>query len=175
MTSPQRQTPIDFSPLLAGLEQPLQLIGDAERRRDLEAYVAAARPHVERAAFDVLSQAVSAFNDGGGDREARLEYRDGGLHLTLSPRRDTPEPETSFDDGDLDRVTLRLPRELKQLIDNAAGRHGMSANNWYVRELSRVIGRGIRDTMRDEARSQRRGNRGRRGGSLRGVVGGDRD
>jgi predicted HicB family RNase H-like nuclease len=162
MTS-ERRTSIDFSPLRAGLEQPLQLISDPERRRELEAYIGAALPHVERAAFDVLSQAVTEFNDANPDSQARLEYGDGGLHLTLAPAREAAEPETSFEDGDFDRVTLRLPKELKKLIDHAAGRHGMSANNWYVRELSRVIRRSIRDSIREEVREAHHGYRGRRG------------
>jgi hypothetical protein len=51
--------------------------------------------------------------------------------------------------------------------------HGISANNWYVRELSRIISHNLRDAMREEARSERRGYyRGRRS-SLRGFVGGE--
>ena len=70
---------------------------------------------------------------------------------------------------------MRLPKELKDLIDSLASRHGMSANNWYVRELSRVIGRSVRDSMddvRDEMRSGRRGYRGR-SSKLKGFVGGE--
>jgi predicted HicB family RNase H-like nuclease len=172
MTS-ERRSAIDFAPLLAGLVQPLQLISDPDRRRELEAYISAARPQIERAAFDVLSQAVTAFNDASRDQKARLEYADGRLFLTVAAAPETAEPETSFDDSDLDKVTLRLPKELKRLIDNAAGMHGISANNWYVRELSRIISHNFRDAMREEARSERRGYyRGRRS-SLRGFVGGE--
>ncbi|HWC30371.1 MAG TPA: hypothetical protein VG845_09850 [Dehalococcoidia bacterium] len=175
MTS-ERHFPIDFSQLLAGLEQPLGLVSDPDRRRDLEAYISAARPQIERAAFDVLSQVVTAFNDASRDQKARLEYTGGGLHLTVGAPAEGPEPETTFDDSDLDKVTLRLPKELKQLIDNAAGLHGMSANNWYVRELSRTIRRHIRDAAAEaeDPRPGRRGfYRGRRGSSLKGFVGGD--
>jgi predicted HicB family RNase H-like nuclease len=172
MTS-ERRTSIDFGPLLAGLEQPLQLINDPGRRRELEAYVSAARPQIERAAFDVLSQVVAAFNDASREQKTRLEYSDGRLHLSVSAAPEPAEPETAFDDSDLDKVTLRLPKELKRLIDNAAGFHGISANNWYVRELSRIIARGVRDAERDIARSERRGYyRGRRS-SLKGFVGGE--
>jgi hypothetical protein len=172
MTS-ERRTAIDLSPLLSGLEQPLQLVSDPELRRSLEAYVSAARPQVERAAFDVLSQLVAAFNDASRDQSARLEYSSGQLHLAIGAPPETAEPEAAFDDSDLDKVTLRLPKELKDLIDHAAGRHGMSANNWYVRELSRIIRHHVRDTGHAEWNRERRGfYRGRRGG-LKGFVGGE--
>jgi predicted HicB family RNase H-like nuclease len=186
MTAKYQRTEIDLAPLLAGLEQPLQLIGDPQAREQLQAYVNAARPHVERAAFDVLSQVVNSFNDANPDQRAYLEYADGGLHIRLEATADN-DTETSFNDSDLEKVTLRLPRELKELIDTAAGRHGISANNWYVRALSRIIARDVRDSLRDAAREGRRGDparegrpegrrgfyRGRGGGSLRGFVGGD--
>jgi hypothetical protein len=169
----ERRSQIDFTPFLSGLEQPLQLISDPGRRRELEAYISAARPQIERAAFDVLSQVVNAFNDASRDQTARLEYADGRLYLNFASAPDAVDEEPAFDDSDLDKVTLRLPKELKRLIDHAAGLHGMSANNWYVRELSRVISRNFRDAMREDARSGRRGAyRGRRG-SLKGFVGGE--
>jgi predicted HicB family RNase H-like nuclease len=161
------------------LEQPLQLISEPQRRDELQAYVNAARPHVERAAFDVLSQLVTAFNDASPELRARLEYSGGGLQLAIEPAPEEPEPETSFNDSDLEKVTLRLPRELKELIDRAAGRHGISANNWYVRELSRTIARHLHESMRQASREERQDARrrgyyrGRSGSSLRGFVGGE--
>jgi hypothetical protein len=169
MTS-ERRTQIDLSGLLAGLEQPLGLLDNEQRRNDLQALVNAARPHVERAAFDMLSSVVAAFNDSGREQRARLEYSAGGIHLVIEPRSEAEPAEQAFNDADQERVTLRLPKELKELIDNLASRGGMSANNWYVRELSRVIGRHLGDGLRFEMRSERRGYRGRRS-SLKGYVG----
>jgi plasmid stabilization system protein ParE len=88
------------------------------------------------------------------------------------------EPAPTYDDSDLEKVTLRLPKELKELIDMAAGRYGISANNWYVRELSRTIARQVHESLRGTGRDERRDGRRRgfyrgRGGSLRGSVGGD--
>jgi hypothetical protein len=168
MTSPQR-TRLDLSGLLAGLEQPLQLIDSPQRRQELQAYVGAARPHVERAAFDLLSQAVAAFNDANRETQARLEYDAAGLHLAVEAAGGAA-PEASFSDSDPERVTLRLPKDLKELIDSLASRHGMSANNWYVRELSRIIGRQAGESIREEMRAGRRGYRGR-SSRLKGYVG----
>ena len=182
MTSDNRRTEIDLAPLLSGLEQPLQLIADPQSREQLQAYINAARPQVERAAFDVLSQAVNAFNDANPDQRARLEYANGTLYVRVEAEQDG-EGEPAFNDSDLEKVTLRLPKELKDLIDMSAGRHGISANNWYVRALSRTIARQVRDTIRESTRrdgareergeGRRRGFYRGRGGSLRGFVGGD--
>jgi hypothetical protein len=170
MTS-ERRTSLDLAGLAAGIEQPLSLIDNPQRRAELQAFVNAARPHIERAAFDLLSQAVAAFNDAVPDQRARLEYDAGALRLAIEPRS-APHGEPAFDEGEPERVTLRLPKELKDLIDGLASRGGMSANNWYVRELSRVIGRHLGDELRFEVRGQRRGYRGRRS-SLKGFVGGE--
>jgi hypothetical protein len=170
MTS-ERRTQFDLSRLLAGLEQPLDLIDSPQRKQELGAYVNAARPHVERAAFDLLSEAVAAFNDGSRERRARLEYAGGRIELVVEPVNEANGgPEQAFSDTDQERVTLRLPKELKDLIDGLASRHGISANNWYVRELSRVIRHHVNDTVREEMRSARRGYRGR--SSMKGFVGG---
>lgn len=198
MTSEKRTT-IELGALLASLEQPLDLLSDSQRRQELQAYINTARPHVERAAFDVLSQAVTAFNDANPDMRARLEYSAGGLQLTFEQPAEREPPETTFSDAGLEKVTLRLPKELKEIIDRVAGSAAMSANNWYVRELSRTISRHVdgpmrdawrghrearrdqrdamreqRDTEREEQReTRRRGfNRGR-GSSLKGYVGGE--
>jgi len=172
----QRRTRLDLGTLLTGLEQPLQLIDSPERREQLQAYVSAARPQVERAAFDLLSAAVAAFNDATRETQAKLEYDMTGLHLVVEPLNEGPTPEASFNDSDPERVTLRLPKELKDLIDSLASQHGMSSNNWYVRELSRVIGRSVRDSLREEVRDEMRsGRRGYRARSskLKGFVGGE--
>jgi hypothetical protein len=186
MTSEPKTTQIDFAPLVAGLEQPLQLVSDNWLREQLQAYISAARPQVERAAFDVLSQAVNAFNDANPDQRAHLEYANGALFVRVDTASDQEAPP-AFDDGDLEKVTLRLPRELNELIDMAAGRHGISANNWYVRELSRTIARQVHHAIHDAGREGRRGDPGRegrpegrrgfyrgRGGGMRGF-GGDKD
>src|SRR3954471_24896492 len=172
MTS-QRRTSLDLGSLLTGLEQPLQLIDNPQRRLEMQAYVSAARPQVERAAFDLISGVVAAFNDANRESQAKLEYDITGLHLVIEPLNEGPTPEASFNDSDPERVTLRLPKELKDLIDSLASKHGMSSNNWYVRELSRIIrrsaGDSVRDEARDDARSGRRGYRAR-SSKLKGFV-----
>jgi hypothetical protein len=170
MTSSSHQ--IDLSPLMTGLEQPLQLITDPDTRERLRAYVNAARPQVERAAFDALSQLVEAFNETCAEQRGHLEYSGGILRFKVDEAQDGG-PEPSFNDGDLERVTLRLPRDLKELIDSVAMRQGVSANNWYVRALSRMMARHFRESMRENPRDAGQGRR--RGGFYRGRGGHRRD
>jgi uncharacterized protein (DUF1778 family) len=72
----------------------------------------------------------------------------------------------------VEKVTIRLPAELKELIAQAANLRGVSVNTWYVRELARTISRQVSDQVREEQREarheRRRANRG-----LRGFVGRD--
>jgi uncharacterized protein (DUF1778 family) len=53
----------------------------------------------------------------------------------------------------MEKVTIRLPRELKDLIDHAATMSGRSANSWYIRNLASAI----RDSMRERERGFRPG------------------
>ncbi len=181
-----QQREIRLDSVFDALRQPLGLIDNPDRRADIERYVESARIFLERAMFDVISDAVAAFNEAGGGR-ARLEYRGGTLYLVVEPTAEESagEPEATFNiEGDMEKVTIRIPRELKDLIDRAAGGRGVSINSWYIRELARVISRQVRDQARTdyhearrEYREARREERSERhqggGGSLHGFVGKD--
>jgi uncharacterized protein (DUF1778 family) len=69
----------------------------------------------------------------------------------------------------MEKVTIRIPSELKDLISQAANLRGISVNNWYVRELGRTISRQVREQVREEQRRERHERRQSRG--LRGFVG----
>jgi hypothetical protein len=178
MTQAQRlQREINLNSVFEALERPLGLIDNPERRNDIQRYVDAARVHLERAMFDVLSEMASAVNEAGAGARARLEYQGGKLFLVVEGGAEEEtggEAERLFSvEGDVEKVTIRIPSELKDLISQAANLRGMSVNNWYVRELGRTISRQVRDELRDEARRARREERHNRpGGGLKGFVGG---
>jgi hypothetical protein len=169
----RRQHDFDLTPLFEALERPLALVDSPERRAALEAYIGAARMHLEKAALDLVSGVLEAVNENELGLEARLQYAPGGLKLVIESAAEATasasEGEPLFSiDGDVEKVTIRLPGELKGLIDKAANMRGGSTNSWYIRELSRAI----RSSMRDLAREERRaGNRGSRGHSMKGFVG----
>ncbi len=178
MTQAQRQQKeINLGGVFEALERPLGLVDNPDRRADMQRFVEAARVHLERAIFDVLSEVTTSVNDAGTGANARLEYQGGRLFLVVEPAAEPengPESERLFTvEGDVEKVTIRLPAELKDLISQAANLRGVSLNSWYVRELARTISRQVRDQVRDEQRQsrheQRRERRDSRG--LHGFVG----
>lgn len=174
MTQAQRQQKeIDLAAVFDALERPLGLIDNPDRRADMQRYVEAARIHLERAIFDVLSEVTVTVNSAGTGASTRLEYQGGKLYLVVeavAEPENGPDTEPLFSvEGDVEKVTIRLPGELKELISQAANLRGMSTNTWYVRELARTISRQVREQVREEHRQSRQGRR--TGRSMRGFVG----
>jgi hypothetical protein len=174
MPAQRRHIAIDFAPILQAFEQPLALVEDPERRADLQRLLEMGRFAVERSLFDAFSQAATVVNDSQADVRARLEYLDGSLNFVVEPiaqeRPDDGVTGAPFVEGDPEKVTIRIPRELKDLIDRAANFQGLSANSWYIRELSRTIGHWAREQATEARSERRRGNRTRRN-SIHGFVG----
>jgi hypothetical protein len=171
MTSRRQQIKLDLDAIFSALEGPLALVDDPERRAAFQRYVEAARLHLERAIFDLLSGAIETVNEAGADVTARLQYQAGALHLVVEPRAQEAdnEQDSLFTIGDeVDKVTIRLPAELKELISQAASLRGMSINSWYVRELARAV-REISRQLHQEERQQERGRKGPHG-RLRGFI-----
>jgi hypothetical protein len=45
----------------------------------------------------------------------------------------------SFSEGDVEKITLRIPAELKDMAVEAATKAGLSSNSWFVRMLARSV------------------------------------
>jgi uncharacterized protein (DUF1778 family) len=164
MTAQRHQFAIDLQPVFDALEKPLELVDDPERRRQFESFLANGRSHQEKAILALISDIVGNFNDAAG-LHARVELQGGGY--TISIEQESEEAPPIFDAEEVERVTVRLPKELKKLIDEAAERSGASTNTWYVRNLARTIARHVHMEHRvhgdDESWSIRmRGRRRRR-------------
>jgi hypothetical protein len=74
----------------------------------------------------------------------RIEVRLAGRDPEFVYVEDEEEavPTTGFEpeeDGEAARITLRLPLYLKDRIESAAAREGVSANAWLVRTLRQVL------------------------------------
>lgn len=166
---------ISTDAIFDALKQPLALVEDDDRRRALERYVDAARIPLERAVFDLLSAVVDEINAAIKDRyEARLTYRPGGLSLEVRPTGGAGEPEIawSLGEGEVEKITIRIPAELKDLVVQAATRAGTSLNSWFVRTLAQAI----RDVERHAERTPPQPppeRPGRQGSRLTGWIGGE--
>lgn len=162
------------------LKQPLALIDDDERRRQIDTYIEAARVPLERAVFDLMSELVQAVDDRLGEQyRARLAYRAGGLALEIDEKvhQEGDEARWSGTEGDVEKITIRVPAELKDLATQAAARAGTSANSWFIKALAKSL-----RSMETQGGpppwpspppwpEERHG----RGGRLSGWVGGDDD
>jgi hypothetical protein len=136
---------IDLQPLGSALSRPLDLIDSPERREAIERYLESATIYLERAALGVLSTLAAAMNEGGTGVSARVEHRPDGQWFVVDVEcEEEIESDLNLDLslGKMEKVTVRLPGELKELIDQMARLEGFSANNWYIRELARATARG---------------------------------
>jgi len=172
-------------PIFDALKAPLALIEGDERRRAIEAYLEAARGPVERAVFDALAEVVAAIDEQVAERyRVRLAYRREGLAVEVEPvaaAEGGEEAAFSSLEGDVEKITIRIPAELKDLAQQAATRAGTSANTWFVKALARAV-RNIdiqtappttpRPRERWAGEGERRHGRGSR---FTGWVGGDDD
>ena len=155
----------------------LRVIDNEEKRRQIESYIDAAQVPVERAVFDLLSHFAEAV-DGqvSGHYRVSLSYRPGVLDLEVrasEPGEQRGEDWSAMPEGDVEKITLRIPGELKELATEAAARAGLSVNAWYVR----MVARAVRNTdippeqPRDEGRRHGRHERRGPGQRLSGWVG----
>ncbi|MGI8550308.1 MAG: hypothetical protein ACR2PL_05830, partial [Dehalococcoidia bacterium] len=121
---------------------PPGLVDDPERREWLERYLEAARVPLERAVFDLLSTLAESVDQAVSQHYAvRLSYRSGVLGLEVEPRQGEGAKDAADDpwmpaDGEMEKVTIRIPAELKELVTRAATGSGLSLNSWYIRVLA---------------------------------------
>ena len=162
--------------IIDALKSPLGVIDNPERRGQIEDYIEAARLPLERAVFDLLSQLAESVNDEvSAHYRVTLSYRSGVLDLAVqAAEADEPEDAAwSMAEGEIEKITLRIPAELKELAAEAASQASLSANSWFIKTLSRHLRK-----VDTSERARRRGRRGRRhqgGQKLSGWVGGEDD
>ena len=106
----------------------------------------------------------------------RLSYKPGGLEVEVDEKigGNGEEAQWSTADGDVEKITIRIPAELKDLAQQAASKAGTSANTWFIKALARAVRnievQGGPPPPRPPFREERRSGRGSR---LSGWVGGD--
>jgi hypothetical protein len=111
-------------------------VGDEQTRAAAERVLQAIRGSAGLRLLEVLGEAALELNAQlpDGHVEVRLAGQDPAL-VYVGEEEAPPEP--AADDGLTARITLRLPESLKQTIEAAAAREGISVNSWLVRALSR--------------------------------------
>ncbi len=160
--------------IFEALKSPLGVVDSPERRSQLEDYVEAARVPLERSVFDLLSQFGEAVNaEISAHYQVALSYRPGALDLDVRATEpgEAPEETWTLAEGEVEKITLRIPAELKELATEAAAKASLSVNSWFVRVLARALRSAESAEPADE--EWPRQHRGRRGRRLTGWVGPD--
>jgi len=143
---------MELTPYLSDLRS--QLAAAAEpggpAARDLAERLAATLESTFRLAMlDALSAATAEITQelAPGSVELRLRGRDPEFVVTLPPAAeadDAPAPTSPAfdDDAPMTRINLRLGQDLKDRVEEAARRDGLSVNAWLVRSAGAALAGG---------------------------------
>jgi hypothetical protein len=169
--------PIRTEPVFEALKQPLGFIEGDERRRAIEGYIEAARLPVERAVYDLMAQLARAVDERVGNHyRIRLAYHPEGLALEVEEKvqggAGGEEAGWATLEGDIEKITIRIPAELKDLATQAAQRAGTSANTWFIKAMARAVRNFEAQSAQPPPGNPRGGHRGH-GGRFSGWVGGE--
>jgi hypothetical protein len=114
-------------------------------------FVDALRPAIRAALLEAAQQVAAEISAQLGDRRVEVRLVDGDPELVVSQApdsaHDTAEGGTSAAEEMEARITLRLPSNLKGIIEEAASTSGDSINSWVV------------DALRSRARRSNVGSR----------------
>lgn len=179
---------ITFESVLNAFDTALELVEDPEQRDRLQRVIDASQASVERAAQDLVAGMIEEVNADLVGATIELRHTANGLEVSVSREAADPiDPDEPwrYADSELEKVTLRLPVELKDRATNAAKEAGVSVNAWFTRLLARELrepaddppeedgdrraGRGHR--AGHERRGRRKERRSRGGSSLKGWIG----
>ncbi|HSJ33983.1 MAG TPA: hypothetical protein VLB85_02915 [Acidimicrobiia bacterium] len=103
--------------------------------------VDALRPAIRGAMLEVAQQAAAEIGAQLGDRQVEVRLVEGDPEMVVSSVDLPPAPPTPPDapgapgDEMEARITLRLPSNLKGLIEEAANTSGDSINSWVIDAL----------------------------------------
>jgi HicB-like protein involved in pilus formation len=112
-------------------------VGDESTARAAELLAMALESSLSRRLLEVLGEAALELNAQLDD--GRVEVRFAGSDPEFVFVRDEAEESPSSPDEALTaRITLRLPDALKQRVEDAASREGVSVNTWLVQALGRI-------------------------------------
>jgi HicB family len=113
-------------------------VGDESTSRAAGLLSVALESAVGRRLMEALGEAALELN--GQLEHGRVEVRFAGSDPEFVYVRDeVEEPQPSSDELS-SRITLRLSDALKQKIEDAAAREGVSVNTWIVQSLTRIAG-----------------------------------
>jgi hypothetical protein len=139
---------MDLSPYIESLQRDLAASaapGGEDVARAAEMLTVSMDSSARLVLLEVLSQAAAEITAklGGATVDVRLRGREADLTVTELPGEtdmQAQSPPPVADSGDLARITLRLPEQLKEQAEQAAAMEGISVNGWLVRAIAASLG-----------------------------------
>ncbi len=134
---------MDLSPYLESLRRDLTAAaapGGQQAAQTAELLAGALDSAARLCLIEVLADATAEITTklDGPTVEVRLRGREADL-VVAHPETSAPVPPPVAESGDLARLTLRLPEQLKEAVERAAGAEGISVNAWLVRAASMAL------------------------------------
>lgn len=145
---------MELRPYIDAVRQELALAaaaGGADAQELAERLTAPLESALRLALLDALSEAADEITRdlAPGSVDLRLRLREPAFVVTPPPAEipappPTPEPPgppapaTGEDDTTV-RISLRLPEHLKNRVERAAGRAGVSMNTWLIRTAAAAV------------------------------------
>jgi hypothetical protein len=140
---------MDLTPFVDELRRELAVAAEAAGEEAValaERLTAPLESAIRLTLLDALSAAADEITRdlAPGSVEVRLRRREAEFAVALpatpepAPAEAPPHPPET-DDGAVARINLRLPEQLKQRVEEAAGRDRVSINAWLVRAASSAL------------------------------------
>lgn len=131
---------MDLTPYLDRLRADLSqtaAAGDDQVRAGAERLTAALEAALRLNAMEMLSEAAAEITSSmrTGSVETRLSGREIDFVVTQPLDEPQPAPEEDADEGELARITVRLPESIKARAEELANKAGGSLNTWIVNVL----------------------------------------
>jgi hypothetical protein len=114
-------------------------VGDESTARAAELVAMALESSLSRRLLEVLGEAALELSTQLDDGRVEVRYAGADPELVYV-REEAEEPQAAPDEVLSARITLRLPDGLKQKVEEAASREGVSVNTWIGQALSRISG-----------------------------------
>jgi hypothetical protein len=144
---------MDLSNYLAGLRSDLTAAaapGGPEVAGAAELLAGSIEASARLALLEALSDAAAEITTklSTATVEVRLRGREAQFVVTEQPAAERAQepapvaPAGAVADGDVARITLRLPESLKEAVERSSAAEGISVNAWLVRAITQIVTQG---------------------------------
>jgi hypothetical protein len=121
-------------------------VGDDHTRHAAELLSMALESSLSRRLLEALGEAALELSAQLDDGRVEVRFAGADPEFVYVPEQAEEPAPASTDEALSARITLRLPEALKQRVEDAASREGVSVNTWIVQALVRMASGASRRT-----------------------------